>query len=68
MIHRHNGLLLDPAHESSKDGGEFIDGTRYKQLRDRLCAAAGPNAVLLPLILSSGSFDVLRALLFIVVT
>ncbi len=56
MIRQHNGTFFDPmvAHGGFVYGGEYVHGTRYRELQASLAKAAGPNAVLMPLILSSG--------------
>ena len=55
MVVRHNGEFLDPdVPRNTSMPAEFVDGARYKELRRRLLEAEGPNAVLMPIILSSG--------------
>ena len=56
MLHRFNGAFLDPEEvaATTERDPEFVDGTRFRQLQQRLTDAVGPEAVLMPLIFSSG--------------
>lgn len=58
LVHRFNGAFCDPAAENK---GEFIAGERFRDLDRKLRAAAEPGAVLMPLVLSSGSSFTFRA-------
>lgn len=64
MLSRFNGAFLDPAEEMDIERGpEFVDGTRFRDLQQQLTEAAGADAVLLPIIFSSGVFPALHACL-----
>ena len=55
---RFNGSFLDPAEdtpETTERLPEFVDGDRFRMLQKALQDAAGPEAVLMPLIFSSGT-------------
>lgn len=70
LIARFNGSFWDPSSSREVDDGlvDFADGTRFKQLNAKLAECAGPDAVLVPLVLSSGAqlprfylFDVVKS-------
>ena len=53
LVHRFNGAFCDPEVEHR---GEFVAGERFRDLERKLRAATSdPGAVLMPLVLSSGS-------------
>ena len=55
LIDRHNGGFLDPIEaEMTEPPTDFIHGERFRRLHARLCEKAGPDAVLMPIILNSG--------------
>ena len=58
FISQFNGSFLDPLVEeaSIEREPEFVDGERFRRLQKRLHDAVGPEAVLMPLIFSSGPF------------
>ena len=54
LIDRHNGGFLDPVEAAmTEPPTDFIHGERFRRLYARLCEKAGPDAVLMPIILSS---------------
>ena len=53
---RHNGGFLDPVEaEMVTEPTDFIHGDRFRRLTAQLWDQAGPDAVLLPIILNSGA-------------
>ncbi len=57
LVQRFNGEFLDPETPPQADSApEFIFGERFRMLQTRLQRAAGDDAILMPLILSSGLF------------
>ncbi|MFN0318524.1 MAG: hypothetical protein ACKVQA_26155 [Burkholderiales bacterium] len=58
LIAQHNGSFIDPFSRPPPGvvEGEFVHGSRFIELQSKLTAAAGPRAVLMPLILNSGAF------------
>lgn len=60
MLRRFNGAFLDPEEIDTERGPEFVDGTRFRRLQQQLTEAAGADAVLLPIIFSSGVFPALH--------
>ena len=56
LLDRLNGELLDPRTMADHHGtSEFVHGARFQKLSAKLHDAAGPRAVLAPLVLSSGT-------------
>ena len=54
-ILQQNGSFWDPKERGlSENGGEFTDGSRFRELQQQLQDAVGDDAVLMPLIISSG--------------
>ena len=57
LIRQHNGAFINPSEprDMSTFGGEFTHGSRFRELQEKLSSAAGPRAVLMPVILNSGT-------------
>ena len=54
LVAQHNGSFIDVNDGYRGAHAEFVDGERFKRLHEQLQRAAGPHAVLMPIILSSG--------------
>lgn len=56
LVRRFNGAFIDPLALplASEGTSDFTDGTRFRELTAELTRIAGPDAVLMPLVLSSG--------------
>lgn len=69
QLEQHNGHFLDPIDsEMSPLETDFIHGERFRRLQAQLCEQAGPDAVLLPILLNSGyvNFGVFACVVFVV--
>ena len=56
LVQRFNGAFADPAvvTDPAQGTSDFVDGQRYRKLCDTLRGLAGADAVLIPLVFSSG--------------
>ena len=57
LIRLHNGSFLNPfsAQHPGVYSSEFVDGSRFQDLQRDLTRVAGPRAILMPVILNSGT-------------
>jgi len=56
LLRRHNGTFVDNRHQPPGFTPDFVHGARFAHLAEALRAAAGDDAVLMPVIFSSGLF------------